>query len=213
MSFEFPQRSLAWLDGVLDVCLAFPSYVRRRIGCELVSLRRSGIGRAWEPVRGAAGAGSFAVRVVPRASLPEIYRVFVTTSLPETFVIVHASMRRPVRGKPWAPPADVRSVRARSIDVALDMQEHRPAETARVARRLVTDNVFHQLGFTSGEADDLARRAELIAELRRELRRRLRDDHTDAVARSVFDGDIDAVTVEPLQRLFDRFGARDLTTW
>ena len=213
MNLGLPKRPIVWLDGALNVCLTFPSLVRRRIGCELVCLRRSGVGLSWEPVRGAAGAASLAARVTPRGSLPEIYRVFVATSLPEAVVIVHASMRHPVRGKPWPPPADVSSVSARVLDVALDMQERRSAETVRVPRRSAADNVFLQLGFSDDEADDLARRADLIAELRRTLRRRAHDDHADPVTRAVFDGDIEAVTIEPLQRLFDRLGARDLTTW
>jgi phage-related protein len=212
MNLGFSKRPLAWLDGALDVCLTFPSRVRRRIGCELVCLRRSGIGRSWEPVRGAAGAASLAARLTPRGSLPEVYRIFIATSLPEAVVIVHASMRHAVRGKPWAPPADVSSVRARVLDVALDMQERRTVETVRAPRRPMTDNVFLQLGFPDGEADALARRADLIAELRRVLRRRGNDD-ADVVTRAVFDGDMDAVTIEPLQQLFDRLGARDLTTW
>ena len=121
-------------------------------------------------------------------------------------------MRHPVRGKPWPPPGDVSSVRARVLDVALDMHERKTAETVRVPRRSAADNVFLQLGFPDDEADDLARRADLIAELRRTLRRRANGDHADAVTRAVFDGDIEAVTIEPLQQLFDRLGARDLTT-
>ena len=213
MSLELPRRPLVWLDGALDVCLTFPSPVRRRVGCELVSIRRWGLGRSWEPVRGAAGAASFAVRVTPRGSPPQIYRIFATTSLPTALVIVYASARAPVRGKPWPSPADVSSVRARVLDVALDMQEHRTAETARVIRRSAADNVFLQLGFSDCEAVDLGRRAELITNLRRALRRRANDEPADAVTRAVLDGDVDTVSIESLQQLSDRLGARDLTTW
>lgn len=150
---------------------------------------------------------------MPRGSLPGIYRVFAATSLPEALVIVHASMRHLVRGKPSTTPADVSSVRARVLDVALDMQERRCAEAVRVPRRLAIDNVFLQLGFSGDEADELMRRADLIAELRCEIRRRPNQDRANALVRAVFDGDIDAVNVEPLQQMLNRLGTRDLTTW
>lgn len=213
MNQGLPRRPLVWLDGALDVCLTFPSAVRRRIGCELVSVRRWGIGRSWELVRGAAGSASFAVRDAPRGFAPQVYRAFAATSLPAALVIVHASVRAPVRGKPWPPPADVGSVRARVLDVALDMHERRTMDTARVLRRLADENVFLQLGFSEDEAVDLARRAELISELRRQLMRRANDAHADAVTRAVFDGDVDAANVESLQQLADRIGARGLQTW
>lgn len=205
------ERPIVWLDSALEICRGFPSHIRGRIGCELVTVRRWGLGRTWEGLRGVSGAASFTVRDSANRAAPKFYRIVSATSMPDAFVVIHALVRAYVRGVAGIPQKDVGFSRARLLDVALDRQERGSVEGTRVRRQIAVENVFLQLGFETHEAVDLMLRAELIAELRHTLRRRAEDGHSNGSTRAIVDGDIGSVSVEALTGIVDRIRAASQT--
>jgi phage-related protein len=205
-SYRSGETPIMWLDTALEACLEFPSLIRKRFGCELATVRRWGLGRAWEPLRGAPGLASLALRSGGRTSLPTFYRIVSTTTLPDAFVVVHSVVRKAARGASRVLPRDIGFARARLLDVGLDRQERRSVEAGRVRQLAAEPNLFIQLGFPAQEAEDLMLRAELIVELRHALRRRADNGHADSATRAIVDGDIDALSVELLSDMAERMG-------
>lgn len=204
--------SVVWVEHALTTCIAFPATVRSRMGCELVAVKRSGLGPAWHPMRAAPGGLVLEIHRFSGPSRPWVYQLFATTALPGTLVIVHASDRVWFRGKATLRKEDAAFVRARSADIAVDQAEHRADGEARARLVPVPDNPFVQLEFAARDAGELLDRARLIADLRRVLKRRGDAMDEDRVTRAIRDGDVDAVSADVLQRVADRFAAAQWPT-
>ena len=199
-----PARSVALLDAALSACLEFPAPVRSHLGCELISLRRSGLSPAWEHVRGMSGAASLSLRRANTRSSATLYRLICATSIPQAFIIVHALAQETVRPVARIPQRDLGFARARLLDVTFDIQERRAPDAGRVHQRPMCSNVFLQLGIPNEHSVDLLQRAEMIAELRQILRRYGVDQvapHADLVTRAVISGDIENVSLSELRAL------------
>ena len=191
------RREIVWLADALQECLGFPQQVRARIGCELVTIHRWGIGKAWESMRGAPGTAAYTVHsALDRIRVP--YRIVVSTAIPNATVILHAMAPGSGRASTAISARDIGFVRARLKDVELDRRQPRDSGLPRVCQVEATGNPFLQLGFASADADEWMRRAELIAELRQDLRRRAEDGHASLECRAILAGDIEALSCETL---------------
>jgi phage-related protein len=194
-------RDILWLASALDTARTFPLAARRRLGVELVTARRLGMNGTWEPFRG-AGPSVFSLRLRGDGRGPTVpfleYRVVCASPGLDLLACVHAFSRSLTRGQMPISQKHVGFARARLKEITLDREEGRESAACRAELLESSEGVFRALGFPANEAQELERRAALIAEARHVVKRKGDSGLSHFETRALLEGRIDELSAERL---------------
>lgn len=146
------------------------------------------------------GVFSLRLRSEGRSSAvsPLDYNVVCVSAALDLFACVHAFSRSLTSGTVAISQKHVTYARARLKEIALDREEQRESAACRAELLESAEGIFCALGFAADEAQELERRARLLAGARHLVKRQGESFLSHIETRALLEGRIDEISTERL---------------